>query len=462
MAEEMGINKIDDDKALFLRDEPNPDAINRYAEKYESGGLDALPPLIIQEETLKLIDGFHRKMALDRIGSRRALVEEIETGNPRAEAVRRNIEHGVPLSREERDEQIKKLYDEGFTQSEIGEIFGLTRSAISKILNISDVKNSRTNISQVLKERFVKGLAQEEVADSYGISQPTVSQKENDFKDRVAEKFLKVGDIEGVRSWIQEEHDFELGGEKLEETLSKHDSVPSCLVEDGNIDLDGLKVRFEDCLVALDDLKKGSIDCVVTDPPYGIQFNGQRYRNLEFGEIENDEDMETAVHSLPKIERAMKEDAHAYVFTRWDVYPFIVQNIPDGLELSNLLVWNKGKGGHGMGDLGNYAPQYELIMLLEKGDRKINGDRPSNVLEYDDIRFTGEEKYISTQKPKKLIRFLIEKSTDKGETVLDPFLGSGTTALASYELDREFVGYEIDSEENEGSIKRRILGVYDE
>jgi DNA modification methylase len=60
-----------------------------------------------------------------------------------------------------------------------------------------------------------------------------------------------------------------------------------------------------------------------------------------------------------------------------------------------------------------------------------------------------------TQKPVELVKYLIEKSTDVGDVVLDPFMGSGTTGVAAVALDRDFVGYEVD--ERYYNIAKEVL-----
>ena len=454
----LNLDKIKVDRGLFLRDEYDDDAVQRYKEQYKESGLKALPPLTVQKGTLLLIDGFHRRAALEMAGMGEALVEEIETDNPRMEAVRINAKHGVPLTKEERNKQIGELNREGLTQSEIGELFGLRQSRVSEILEMLGISETdKTNIPRILRERFTTNQTQAEIAKNYGIDRSRISQIEGDFRDELAGRFFSGESLEEISDWAKKKHGIKLSGEKLRKVLTSHKDVPKCLVENGNIELDGLRVEFRDALEALDEMENVA-DCIVTDPPYGIGFSSPRYRNKKFDVMEGDDDTTTTVKAIKKFGRVLKENSHAYVFTRWDVYPILAQEIPEELELVNLLVWDKGEGGHGMGDLGTFAPRYEMIMLLEKGRREINGKRTPNVLNFKDVRFTGEGKYHPTQKPVALIKSLIEKSTKEGELVLDPFLGSGTTAVAALSMNRSFLGFEIDRENSE-SIRRRIAKV---
>lgn len=204
-----------------------------------------------------------------------------------------------------------------------------------------------------------------------------------------------------------------------------------------------MEIIHGDALEIIPTLDDESIDCVITDPPYGIDFSTTRYRNDKYSVMPNDDDIKVAIEVLEKIGRVMKENTHAYFFTRWDVYPLLVSHIPEELSLSSVIIWNKGAGGHGMGDLDIWAPQYEMIMFLMKGKRKIVGRRLPNVLTFQDIRFTGEKKYHPVQKPINLIKTLIVKSSNKSEVVLDPFAGSGTTLVAAKKCGRNAIGIEL-------------------
>ena len=104
-----------------------------------------------------------------------------------------------------------------------------------------------------------------------------------------------------------------------------------------------------------------------------------------------------------------------------------------------------------MGDLfGDYAPKYEMIIFCSNGKKKLNGSRDSNILKYN--RTNNE--FHPTQKPIKILRYLIEKSTEENELILDTFAGSFSTAFAAYDSKRKFIGYELDKEYFEAATKR--------
>ena len=103
-----------------------------------------------------------------------------------------------------------------------------------------------------------------------------------------------------------------------------------------------------------------------------------------------------------------------------------------------------------------YAHQYEpvLVCRMPNGDsRRLNNGVSANVLNYG--RPSGGERYHDAQKPRALLAELITNSTGKRETVLDPFVGSGTTLLAADLEGRYGVGYEI-KPELEDTIRRKM------
>ena len=73
---------------------------------------------------------------------------------------------------------------------------------------------------------------------------------------------------------------------------------------------------------------------------------------------------------------------------------------------------------------------------------------------WDDINFYSEKRIHPTQKPEKLIERLVLTSSNENDIILDPFMGSGTTAYVCMKNDRKFIGYEIDKDYYEKSLKR--------
>ena len=198
------------------------------------------------------------------------------------------------------------------------------------------------------------------------------------------------------------------------------------------------KIIEGDCLEQLDVLPKDSVDLVVTDPPYGIEYQSN-CRDNKFDVLENDDKIDTSF--IPKIERVTKPNSGLYVFTRWDVYPEWLEAIKASeFEVKNCIVWDRKI--HGMGDLKeSYAPQHDFIIYATKGTLEINGKRPTNIIR--EQRVSPEDLEHPTEKPVSLIAKLIKNSSDKGDLVLDPFAGSGSTLVAAEKYGRNYIGIEI-------------------
>jgi len=200
------------------------------------------------------------------------------------------------------------------------------------------------------------------------------------------------------------------------------------------------KIFCGDCIEKLDIIPQNSIDLVVTDPPYGIDFQSSwRTETEQFDKLENDDKIDTSF--IPKLEKVTKQNSGLYLFTRWDVYPEWIEAIKQSeFEVKNCIVWNRKI--HGMGDLKeSYAPQHDFIIYATKGKVELNGKRPTDIIPKQ--RVNPEDLEHPTEKPVSLISELVKNSSDKGDLVLDPFAGSGSTLVAAERHDRKYIGIEI-------------------
>ncbi len=190
----------------------------------------------------------------------------------------------------------------------------------------------------------------------------------------------------------------------------------------------------------------------------------------------------------------MKEGASVFVFgARRTLHRAINAFEDSGFLLKDILAWKKPSAHHraqrinnvlekrGLEKemiewegwrLGNLAPIYEPIAwffkpykititdnILKNGvgainieDCKINGSSPTNLLDFCFAK--NEMKIHEAQKPLELIEFLIKLTTRENQIVLDPFMGSGTTAVAAKRLNRNFIGFEIGAEYHQKSLER--------
>lgn len=193
------------------------------------------------------------------------------------------------------------------------------------------------------------------------------------------------------------------------------------------------------------------VNCVITDPPYGVDFVSRRAETPAgkkwVEEIANDDDMDTAIELFDNVMDVLlpkcAPQAELYVFTRWDVVDTWIRVVRDlgrhGFTYKMLLVWDKGIPG--MGDIdANWGCGHELILYCKRGLREVPYRR-SGIIAVDKVHTT---KLIHpTEKPVPLLEKFVEMSTDPGDLVVDPFAGSGSTVVAARNLGRDAIGIEL-------------------
>ena len=215
-------------------------------------------------------------------------------------------------------------------------------------------------------------------------------------------------------------------------------------------------IHHGDCLDVMRGMDADSIDAIVTDPPYGISFvSAWRTRPEErHRPVINDEAPYT--EWIPDAYRVLKDGGCAVIFYRWDVQDDFVSALTDaGFSIKSQIVWHKGGGG--IGDLNAaFAPEHELALFAVKGPFAFNHGRPMSVLRVPRVR--PNDLTHPCEKPVALMEALLRVITDKGDTVLDPFAGSGATLLAATRLERKAVGCELDAGYYE-VIKQRLGAV---
>ena len=208
-----------------------------------------------------------------------------------------------------------------------------------------------------------------------------------------------------------------------------------------------------DCLELLKQIPDKSVDLILTDPPYGIDYQSNK-RKSKFRKIQND----TSINPLflDECKRILKDTGAFYCFTRWDVYPVWFEQIGQRFKIKNCIVWFKRGGG--LGDLKKgYMYNHEFIVYCAQPKHKLNGKRRNDVFEF---AKDAPSKYLHpTQKPTNLLEEIIIRSTDEGGTVLDCFMGSGSTGVAAMNTGRKFIGIEMDEKYFE-IAKRRIEGAF--
>jgi DNA modification methylase len=204
---------------------------------------------------------------------------------------------------------------------------------------------------------------------------------------------------------------------------------------------------FRCCTIVLGDssellprIPDQSVPLVITDPPYGMRFVSG-HRNVLHRPILGD----TAFPRELVRQSIAKASMAAYVFCRWD--NLVAGDLP--LPRS-VLAWVKNNWG--MGDREHaHGRQWEAIGFYPQTLHSFTKSVPDVV--YADR--TGND-FHPTQKPLDLIKELIR--CNAGDTVLDPFAGSGTTCVAAKQLGRHFLGFELDEKHYHTALIRSRTG----
>ena len=198
-----------------------------------------------------------------------------------------------------------------------------------------------------------------------------------------------------------------------------------------------------DCLVGLKEIPDKSVDLVITDPPYGIDFQSNMVgRERARPKIANDK--APFVWWIYDAARVLKDTGALVCFARWDTQEIFRQCLTiAGLNVKNVCVWSKGGGG--MGDVkSQFLPCHEVFLLAVKKGFAFPAKRPLSVVVAKKV--PSGEMVHPNEKPVELIEQLLESLSHRGDVVLDAFMGSGTTAVACVHTGRNYIGFELDKE----------------
>lgn len=199
-----------------------------------------------------------------------------------------------------------------------------------------------------------------------------------------------------------------------------------------------------DCVPFLESIPDGTFDMVLTDPPYGIAYKtARRTEPHRFAqEIANDRDLSIVEAVVPHLQRVLKDDSACFVFCAWKRQDEVARIIEGAdLAVKNRIVWDKGTTT--AGDLkGAFGYQYEVLLFAAKGNPAIRGKRHPDIWRH--MRVSADKLHHQNEKPVPLLEQAILAMSDPGDTVLDPFMGSGSTGVAAAREKRSFIGIERD------------------
>ncbi len=225
-------------------------------------------------------------------------------------------------------------------------------------------------------------------------------------------------------------------------------------------------IKFEDCVSGMKNLPDGSIDLVIADPPFGIDFDGKSsvYNRderlvIEGYEESNESYYEFTAKWLAELPRIMKPESSAYVFSGWTNLDAVLEGARNaGLETLNHLIWHYPFGVY---TKKRFVTSHYHIVLLVKNPRKYFFNKIEN---YPEDVWTVKRQYRTgltknaTKLPLEVVSRCIDFSSRPGDTILDPFMGNGTTAVAAKLNLRRFLGFEI-NEKLRSLLEKEITSV---
>lgn len=225
-----------------------------------------------------------------------------------------------------------------------------------------------------------------------------------------------------------------------------------------------IKLNNGDSLEYIKSLEDNSLDAVITDPPYNISkdnnFKSMGRSGIDFGEWDKGFNLNDWIKLVaPKVKKA----GNVVIFNDWRNLGEIADTLESsGFEVKDMIRWEKSNPMPRNRDR-RFIVDYEVaIWAVKKGGKwtfnRLNEtyDRP---LIQSGLTPKSEKdgKGHPTQKPVLVMEWLLEHLTDEGDVVFDPFMGSGSTGVACLNLNRNFIGSELEDDYFNIS-KKRILG----
>ena len=221
------------------------------------------------------------------------------------------------------------------------------------------------------------------------------------------------------------------------------------------------KIILGDVVEKLKSIPSESINLIVTDPPYNLSKDyGKTKDNMEFEEYLN-----WSKEWLSECKRVLKNDGTIYVFMgmRFISYLYVILERDLGMKFNSWITWYYTQG---IGKTKGFSPRHDDILMFTKSDkfnfyldnvrvpqqtyRSVNnmrGANPSNVWEFSHVHYCQKSRQPHpTQKPEALYERMILASSKEGDTVLDPFSGSGTALRVCQQTGRNGIGIEINPE----------------
>lgn len=228
-------------------------------------------------------------------------------------------------------------------------------------------------------------------------------------------------------------------------------------------------IQYEDCIAGLDRLPAASVDLVVADPPFGIEFDGKgsQYNRdsalVSDGYREVDEDYDAFTRAwISRLPRVMKPTASAYIFSGWtNLVDVLVALRRARLPVINHLVWKYQFGVFTRKKF--VSSHYHVLFVARDPDQYFFNKYEHYPLDVWEIprKYRRGQRKNGTKLPEAVVQRCLNFSSRPGDLVLDPFMGNGTTAVCAKKSFRHYHGFEVNPKMREileANVARVELG----
>lgn len=236
------------------------------------------------------------------------------------------------------------------------------------------------------------------------------------------------------------------------------------------------------------EIRPESVDLIFADPPYNLSGNGLKWEgnktggdwymvNEEWDKMSPSQYLEFTKKWVGSCHRVLKDHGSIYISSTYHNLGEILVTLKSfGFKINNLITWYKSNAMPNMTKRTfTHSSEFVIWAVKNKGwsfnyedVKRINPEKQKDgtLKQMRDVwtiplvqgkeRLRGENgrSIHATQKPEEMLRRIIVASSNKGDVVLDPFLGSGTTAVVANQLGRNWIGIEINPEYVEAARKR--------
>lgn len=245
------------------------------------------------------------------------------------------------------------------------------------------------------------------------------------------------------------------------------------------------RVFNEDCIIGMQRLPDGIVDLVLTDPPFAIEFAAKRSnynrtgsRVLDgYGEVSQSEYQNFSKQWIKQAARVLSPTGSMFIFSGYNnLKDILIAAEECGLDIVNHIIW---KYQFGVATKRKFVTSHYHLLFYCKDDRRRRF--------YQDSRFSGDERHSGggsrryqdmedvwtipreywtgkiktpTKLPRAIISKILAYTTQPGDLVLDPFLGSGQTAVVAALEGRRYIGFEIVPEYFSYILERLASGSY--